>query len=228
MNAIGIFTIFEDNALFLKNLNYLNVFTIPLYSLNQNSYLNNNKLESSTIDLYGQEKIEKFYKYDILFFGSCSKRRMKIINKLLAEIENTDNNHIKIKHHLRCVQNWSQILMDKELDFYVKNSKIVINIHTEKTSSLEVHRINYLLSMKKIIISERSLNNVELDLKYENAVVFIDNVNTDLYDMIELLLSNPDECENIEKNAFEMYDSIMNDLIDLDIAVKHIFRILAN
>ena len=63
-------------------------------------------------------------------------------------------------------------------DLAVLRTKVVVNTHTEDGSSLEVHRINYLLSMGACIVSERSLTDPELDAYYDDALVFVNNTRT--------------------------------------------------
>ena len=77
------------------------------------------------------------------------------------------------------IGSWSNFMFDDDRDFYIQHSKVIINIHTEEGSALELHRVNYLLSLGKCVISERSDVSVEL----ENAYAYpyqgnIDNTTT--------------------------------------------------
>ena len=63
--------------------------------------------------------------------------------------------------------------MHRERSFAVQSSRVVLNI---LNSSLEIHRINYLLLMGKFTVSERSHIDPLLDSIYKDAVIFADDL----------------------------------------------------
>ncbi len=95
---------------------------------------------------------------DILFYGSLNNKRKFILNKL---IEN--------KNYNICIQN--NECWDEDLDKIIKNSKIILNLHFYENSTLEMHRISYLLNNSCFVISENT-NEKDLMDKYSEGVVF--------------------------------------------------------
>jgi hypothetical protein len=98
---------------------------------------------------------------DILFFGSLSSRRKNILKQLYQ---------LK-KYKLKYIYN----TFGDELLNLIKRSKIVLNLHTQNNSFLEVFRINLALSYNTYIISESPIHKNEKYLYdlYKKLVFFI-------------------------------------------------------
>lgn len=94
---------------------------------------------------------------DVLFYGAKCARRKSIENAF-------------IQSGLKAVFRYYNLFND-ERDELVSRAKIVVNVHYWPMASLETHRIEYLCSRGKCILSERS-SDEELDKEYETSVVF--------------------------------------------------------
>lgn len=110
--------------------------------------------------------------YDVAFYGTTNERRVKILNNLSDKFK-TNVGYGKIS---------------KERDSIIRKSKIILNLHYYKDSSLEACRINEILQYDKIIISElphsKDWFNKEL---YDNLVIFIDEISDDLININKLI-----------------------------------------
>lgn len=94
---------------------------------------------------------------DVLFYGARCPRRenlQKTLNKSGLKTEFRYNN-----------------LFRGAREDLIARSKVVLNIHYYIPSSLETHRIEYLCSRGKCVVSERSDDRI-LDEKYARSVVF--------------------------------------------------------
>jgi len=126
---------------------------------------------------------------DVLFFGAFHKRR-----KLFED-------HIRMS--LKCkkiIFRYNDLFGDEREDL-IKRSKIVLNIHYWKNSSLATHRIENLCSKGKCIISEKSSDNL-LDNEYKDSIEFVDI--DDVVSMvlkIKLLLNNSSKRKCLSNNA---------------------------
>lgn len=90
---------------------------------------------------------------DILFFGSLTERRMKILSQMTSNL-NTD-----IKCHI--VTN----VLHPDIDRLVERSKVIVNIHHgDGVNQLEQPRVGYLLANGKHVVSEQSSINYYGDL----------------------------------------------------------------
>lgn len=205
-NSLCVLDFSYDNRDYLSNvMKYQNFFTVPLYTYNPNNNNNKEFVENSL----------NYPTYDVLFYGTCSNRRKIIIEALSEQLK---YNEIKIKFN--CRKSFSlNGLFGQEREYSIYNAKIIINIHAEEKSSLEVHRINYLLSMGKCIISERSLFDKELDNDYKDSIYFLNDLDS-LHEVIILILSNPSIQTFYEKKAFELFNKINNDTDSLKIAME--------
>ena len=114
-------------------------------------------------------------------------------------------------------------VVDDERDRVMMRSKVIINIHTNEDSSLEVHRINYLLSIGKIVVSERSLNDQELDSVYEDVVIFLNSndIASEVFAITNWLLTDDEYRLKLEQRAYRRYhDVIKHQLSTLDYAIE--------
>lgn len=106
---------------------------------------------------------------DVLFYGAKCPRRenlQKILNKSGLKTEFRYNN-----------------LFRGAREDLIARSKVVLNIHYYVPSSLETHRIEYLCSRGKCVVSERSDDHI-LDGKYAQSVIF-----SSMDDMVSSILS---------------------------------------
>ena len=139
-NSIKIWDYSKENINYIKKkFNYKNICHVPI---GFSQYL---------------ERIPKKSKkdIDILFFGSLSKRRTKILDKLKKLV------NIKI-----CAYN----IWNEEREKLIARSKIVINIHYYYNGIMEMPRLTYLLANKIFIISEYGRNKI-LNKQLENNLI---------------------------------------------------------
>lgn len=95
---------------------------------------------------------------DVLFYGAGNQRR----RDLAKQFAQTD---------LSVNFDFSWSLFGERRDAVVDNAAVVINCHFYPRASLETHRINYLLSRGKVVVSERS-KDPALDNLYRGMVTF--------------------------------------------------------
>lgn len=95
---------------------------------------------------------------DVLFYGAKCPRRV------LIEDEFSKNTSLKV------VFRYNDLFHEEREDL-ISRSKVVLNIHYWPSASLETHRVEYLCSRGKCVISERSVDS-ELDLEYSTCVAF--------------------------------------------------------
>ena len=132
------------------------------------------------------DKIIKFtfdtkveYLYDVFFFGSINKRRNDIIDYLIKS-----DNKIRV--------GYTSDTFYTSLYEYVKKTKIVLNLHYYDNAILETARLNELLPLNTIIISE-STQNKETESLYSDDIVFIDTIKNNLSN-IHLLTNQINNC----------------------------------
>lgn len=94
---------------------------------------------------------------DVLFYGSNHPRRRCVEESL----------HKKGLNAVFCYYN----LFDDERDALIDRAKVVLNIHYWPESSLETHRIEYLCSRGKCVVSETSMDPA-LDRVYSGSIRF--------------------------------------------------------
>lgn len=123
---------------------------------------------------------------DVLFYGGRRDRRVRLEKRLKKRFP-------KKKIVFRYYD-----LFGEEREQFIARSKIVLNTHFWPESSLETHRIEYLMARGKCVVSENSMDG-DLDAEYAGAVNFC------RYDTMEQtisrLLRNPKEIENSGKRA---------------------------
>ena len=133
---------------------------------------------------------------DVLFYGANHPRR-NYIEKLLK------------KSRLNVVFRYYN-LFDSDRDNLISRSKVVLNIHFWKESSLETHRIEYLCSKGKCIVSEYSKDS-ELDDIYINSIQFCK------YDEIVKQVNRYCKNDNMRKDLECMaYNSSMKRQFNMD------------
>jgi hypothetical protein len=160
--------------------------------------------------------------YDILTYGACSPNRLALNDKLKA-YGRQYNRNIKII----CVGNWTNAVFGEELERIVKESKVVVNNHSFNRSSLQTHRLTYLFSLHKCIVSERSEVDEGLDRDYEDAVIFADSNNYDeIINKAHIVLEDEHLFRSCQRRSWLKYVAIHSDLNELSKAVYKAYEIV--
>jgi hypothetical protein len=118
---------------------------------------------------------------------------------------------------------WTLLPFGEERHLSLAHTTVVLNIHTEPGSSLEVHRINHLLSLGKCVISERSTVDPAVDLAYQNAIVFADNT-THMYQLARYYVKNSTARAEVEQAALRKFQSIQDDTIAIELSMQRVHR----
>ena len=119
------------------------------------------------------------YKYDIIFYGTQTERRKRI----LCELKKDFNIHVVSD------------LFGQDLQAAIKAAKIVLNIHSYDGGMVESPRLFESLSLGKIIVSETGSNQEEYEY-LEKIVNFVDSGDiSKLKKLLQTLLKN----SNIDK-----------------------------
>ncbi len=131
---------------------------------------------------------------DIFFYGACSPRRLEFISLLQAYSTNfslystnSTLNNSGLSIDTICAANWGSALFDEFLHTRVKAARVITNLLSFPLSSLPVHRLMYLLSMKKCVVSERSLTDPLLDEKYSSGTILSSSFE-EMVDFVDELL----------------------------------------
>lgn len=162
---------------------------------------------------------------DILFFGSMSERRLGIIEYL--QITLFPSTTKAMPYLLRIIAgSWDVLSFDYERDIFVINAAVVLNINNHADSALETHRINYLLSMGKCVISERG-SDPSLPLLYGDGVIFVAS-KEDMVRRIQLLMSSQIERQRCEERGKKRFEVINGNLTMLDVAISKVLYTLSN
>lgn len=143
-------------------------------------------IQSHEIDLAKEE-----YQYDVLFYGDPgSDRRKKFLEAIAGKF------NLKV-----CVNVFGQDLIDE-----IKKAKVVVNIHFYEDALLETTRISQLLSMGKLIVSERGINSEEQQ-EFEDLVSFVDAGDVDgMLKAIQDIL----EARDIEHRREKLLENVKN------------------
>ena len=97
-------------------------------------------------------------------------------------------------------------ISDYVRDYYIIKADILLNINTMPSSSLEIHRINYFLSLGKVVISEKGAD-PNLVSKYAHIVIFVDSTE-EMLERIYELTNNSTKLEEAKVRVREHYDDI--------------------
>ena len=119
---------------------------------------------------------------DILFYGGIHAKRVEMRKRLKKQFPTK-------KIIFRYFD-----LFGEERENMIDRAKIVLNIHFWPQSGLATHRIEYLMSRGKCVVTDRSQDET-LDSEYENAVVF--SSYTDFPKTIGNLLENPEKIKQM-------------------------------
>jgi hypothetical protein len=158
-----------------------------------------------------------FEVFDMSFLGSCSERRQVILRTLHRRA--TDDN---ITFNYRCIGSWKDVYLAEERDIFVLQTKVLLNIHHSDTSSMEVHRILYMLSKGVCVVSERSKVDPQLDAEYEEsgAVIFVDSID-DMF-LVAIDLARNETKRKLQQDlALKKYHEVESRLDVLQNAIVH-------
>lgn len=223
-------------------------FTIPLYTYERNlSFYQANlpAIRKSIISPFQQDLLSNLEGEtqsldtvessvsipEVLFFGSNSDRRTSVLLFLSGEFEKYVNRHEvdgliasnpKYRRFLfrLFAGPWNRLIFDYERDFYTTHSTLVLNVNNFDESALETHRLNYLLSMGKCVVSERG-SDYFLTLFYENAVVFVNSKEELAQKTIELI-ENEDLRKDCERRALQRFQLLNGNRVALHETMKKI------
>ena len=108
--------------------------------------------------------------FDLTLIGSDSHgRRRELIESILGR-QQADGVSFVARQHLPGLDLFDVYTRE----FYVLHTKVVLNVHQFPDSVLETHRIDHLLALGKVVVSERSALDPQLDARYDGGVVFAD------------------------------------------------------
>jgi hypothetical protein len=155
----------------------------------------------------------------VLFFGGISERRQSLWPHLVPTMKFSNITHVFF------MGGPESFVRDEELDRAVRRSKVVVNFHGCNSSSLAVHRINYLLGMGKCVVSERSSEDAALDAEYEKSgsVVFVDNV-VDLFVVAAEYAQDDVRRHAVEVQAKAQYAAIHANVSELKVTMDRSVR----
>ena len=142
---------------------------------------------------------------DVLFYGGRMDRRVRLEKRL------------KKRFPKKVIVFRYYDLFGEEREQFIARSKIVLNTHFWPESSLETHRIEYLMARGKCVVSENSMDQ-DLDAEYERAVHFCRY--DDMEKTISELLKNPREVEESGKRARILSENHQFDMTHLKRALE--------
>jgi hypothetical protein len=127
-----------------------------------------------TLDDILDEEIESQQEHIFaLFYGTCSARRIVKMSKFEQWINQHHYEFRNVSHRLKFYNMCGIIQFDHIKDYYVLRSRLIINVQSYSRSALETHRLNQLLALGKVVISERGAD-PELSNTYQDGIVFVD------------------------------------------------------
>lgn len=171
-------SIFMTDKLYLKRLKYMckmaeQVWVYTDIAKVVNKYCPKDKLKWVPMPFVSLTHLDTKYlveydfcTYDIFFYGHPNERRKRILD----ELSKVFGSGLKIGYGY---------YGEKKLS-HIARSKIILNLHYYEKTGLETCRINEILNMNKIIVSEKSpLDKLNMGL-YKDIVVFVDEIDNHL------------------------------------------------
>ena len=167
------------------------------------------------IDAIHRVEDEAFHNHQyVLFMGSRTQRRHNITQSL-EFLFIQSHLHNSLSELIKFYNFYGKLILDYTRDYYLYNSKIIINIASSTKSVLETHRINYLLSLRKVIVSEKG-SDLSIIERYSPAVIFVDVRDTDgvqgaeeLFDVLKRLLTDDEMYEKQQALVNEFYEQVL-------------------
>jgi hypothetical protein len=218
---------------------YACIRVIPMYSLDAD-VIRHRALHGEVGGLTASDSFEarradlESREVDVLFLGGCSKRRDAALSSLYEYFERmcaedtTNNRTIR-----RCYSNILKCnigLLDEMRLEAVRQAKVVLNINNQFGSSLEAHRLHYIMSMRRCVVTERGADRL-LAREYGRALRFtgahrIDNDSllldvTMVYRTIVELLSDTSLLLQCEDDCYAGYLLMSNNTVQLQKAMHY-------
>jgi hypothetical protein len=221
---------------------YACIRVIPMYSLDAD-VVQHRAVHGEVGGLTASESFEarradlESREVDVLFFGGCSKRRAAALTSLYEYFERmcnedtTSNRAVRRCYSFNCkCINTDVGLLDEIRHDAVRKAKVVLNINNQFSSSLEVHRLHYIMSMRRCIVSERGADRL-LAREYGRALRFtgahrIDNDSllldvTIVYRKIVELLNDASLLLQCEDDSYARYLLMSNNTVQLQKAMHY-------
>ncbi|MEA2085114.1 MAG: TylF/MycF/NovP-related O-methyltransferase [Thermodesulfobacteriota bacterium] len=124
---------------------------------------------------------------DVLFYGSVNDRRSKI----LRELKDRGVNVVDLFG-----------IYGEERDAYIARAKIVLNVHYYESRVFEIVRVSYLLSNKKFVISESSME-PEAEKDFLDGIIFCPY--EELVEQCLKYLQDKDSRRKIADRGFDLF-----------------------
>ena len=221
---------------------YACIRVIPMYSLDAD-VVRHRAVHGEVGGLTASESFEarredlESREVDVLFFGGCSKRRAAALSSLyeyferMCKEDTTSNRAVRRCYSFNCkCINTDVGLLDEIRHGAVRKAKVVLNINNQFSSSLEVHRLHYIMSMRRCIVTERGADRL-LAREYGRALRFtgahrIDNDSllldvTIVYRKIVELLSDASLLLQCEDDSYARYLLMSNNTVQLQKAMHY-------
>ena len=112
---------------------------------------------SSSVELHFSTRQKDI---DVLFYGARCRRRESLQSEFLTKYP-----------RLKVVFRFNDLFREEREDL-ISRSKVVLNIHYWPSASLETHRVEYLCSRGKCVVSEKS-SDADLDSEYSGCVSLV-------------------------------------------------------
>jgi len=139
-------------------------------------------------------------KYDILLFGSMNERRQMICNELKRR-----------KFRIYCGSSWGKDLEQKKL-----SSRLLLNVHFYPNGSLEVHRLDSVLAVGMVVVSEFGSDEF-LNREYSSVVNF--NSYDNLVETVVAKLEKPESELILERKANIKFMRDVYERVDFDLCL---------
>ena len=133
----------------------------------------------------------------VLFVGTCTTRRLHFLlylEYLFAEAYDTGILPVTIKYVFICER-----VFYYHYDYYLMKAKVILNIASSNVSIFETHRINYLLSLGKVVVSEVGADR-SIAERYKEMIIFTQR-------------SEEPSLENTKLHARQMYEVVLELLV---------------
>jgi hypothetical protein len=158
---------------------------------------------------------EELLPIDVIFFGSLNPHRQAVYNSLTKIAINGAS--LRIEFHRKAYGSQRESLLD--------SAKIVLNLANHpypydtgdfNRSSVNLHRVMYLLAKGKVVLSERTGIYAEEEAVFGESIIFCNT--TEIVDVVIRLLQNVELRRNIERKAVLFSAKELN-LLQIDKAV---------
>jgi len=235
-NALCILAYSHLHAALLRELGYPCVHVVPMFSLPAETERLRTIAETGDGTSLARFDIGS-RAFDLSFYGGCSERRTRLLEQVQHQFpkcpapppppQSPTPAARCFECNLHCV-GWYTGVFDSTRLLHVLQSRLVLNLHTDEHSVLEAHRLNYLLSLGRCVISERS-DDTLLDARYAGVVHFINEGDiAALYGIATRLLSNTTELQLCEQKSRRLYTRLSIDTQDLSLAIKEAVQQMNN